>query len=101
MQKRFPWRGILARMRKTDKTEERAHPFRSEDRFFRADSAWYYSTREEDVGPFSSLEEARGHLRNFITMQKSLNDKVEELKRLREDGSRGDPEVWNRQIEVR
>ena len=85
--------------RKSDE-QGKSHPFRSEDRFFRAESAWYYSTREEDVGPFPTLEEARMHLRQYVATKESLTAKVDELKKLRQEGTRGDPTVWNNQIEV-
>lgn len=94
---RYP--GILRAMRKTDE-QGSSHPFRSEDRFFRADSAWFYATREEEVGPFPTLEEARIHLRQFIATKETLSAKVEELKKLRREGTRGDPRVWNAQIEM-
>lgn len=90
---------ILRPMRKTDE-QGSSHPFRTEDRFFRADSAWYYSTREEDVGPFPTLEEARIHLRQFIASKENLSAKVAELKKLRREGTRGDPKVWNSQMEI-
>ena len=86
-------------MRKSDENGQ-SHPFRTEDRFFRADSAWYYATREEDVGPFATLEEARQHLRQFIATKETLSAKVDELKKLRQEGTRGDPNVWNKQIEA-
>ena len=86
-------------MRKDD-DKGYVHPFRSGDRFFRIDSTWYYATREEDVGPFKTLEEARMHMRQMVAEKELLSAKVEELKQLREEGARGDPKIWNKQIDM-
>ncbi|NKC01702.1 MAG: hypothetical protein GKR90_24815 [Pseudomonadales bacterium] len=86
-------------MRKGD-DKGSVHLFRSEDRFFRVDDAWYYAAREQDVGPFPTLEEARMDLRRFVSSKESLDAKVTELKKLRREGNRGDPTVWNRQVDM-
>ena len=50
----------------TRKGEDSPHPFRS-TRFFNANGAWYFATREgEDVGPFPDREETEASLLEYL-----------------------------------
>ena len=85
------WRaglGYSFSMRKGD-DKGSVHPVRSKDRFFRTDYAWYYTTCDQDVGPFQTLEEARMDLCRFVSSKVSVKTKVIELKKLRREGNLG------------
>ncbi|MEM6708210.1 MAG: DUF6316 family protein [Pseudomonadota bacterium] len=51
-------------MRKDDK--QLRHYYRSEDRLFKSNGAWFYETREQDCGPFTTREEALRDLERFV-----------------------------------
>lgn len=51
-------------MRKQDKKHR--HYYRSADRLYEADGAWYYETREANQGPFESREAAQNDLERFL-----------------------------------
>jgi hypothetical protein len=51
-------------MRKTDKQAKTY--FRSEERIFQANGAWWFGTREGDHGPFDSRKAAQDALVQFV-----------------------------------
>ena len=51
-------------MRKTD--EQAKTFFRSEERIFQANGAWWFGTREGDHGPFDSRKAAQDALVQFV-----------------------------------
>ena len=55
-----------------DDLQERPY-FRSSERLFRVNSAWYFSAREGDQGPFDSEERAARELQRYIEEQVSLH----------------------------
>ena len=55
-----------------DDLQEKAY-FRSSERLFRVNSAWYFSAREGDQGPFDSEETAARELQRYIEEQVSLH----------------------------
>lgn len=85
--------------RKTD-TELKPIYFRSSDRFFRADEQWFIETREGDLGPFSSVEDARRRLHQHIVEQESFSTAKEKVEKLRRQPTEIDPSIWDRQIDA-
>ena len=57
-------------MRNSD-TEDKPY-FRSSERLFRVNSAWYFAAREGDQGPFETEQRAEAELRRYIEEQVSL-----------------------------
>ena len=87
-------------MRKSD-TEKKIY-FRASERIFNVDGQWFFTTREGDEGPFVTRKAAESHMRTYIDTQqltgKRLQTREQELKVLREE-RRGDPTLWDRQID--
>ena len=81
-------------MRKSD-DKERTY-FRSDERFFRVDAQWFYTTRGGNEGPFPSQEAAARHLKAFIDLQSLKQKKGDEVKELRQRKPSGDPGIWNK-----
>lgn len=46
--------------------------FRSSDRVFRLNGAWYFTTREGDEGPFPNEQIAHAEVERFITARTEL-----------------------------
>ncbi len=86
-------------MRKSDEQAKRRY-FRSDERFFRVDSQWFFTTREGDEGPFATREQAQAQLRHYLALQEMKEEHGEKIKRIREDTPRGDPGIWNSQIDA-
>lgn len=51
---------------------ERKSYFRSPDRVFKINGAWYFATREGDQGPFTSEAQVHMEIKRFITEQTEL-----------------------------
>ena len=83
-------------MRKTDTSEIRY--FRSADRVFRVDDAWFVETRESDLGPFPTREEALMRLRQHIGEQESFESAKAALEKVREEKKNVDTAIWDKQI---
>ena len=92
-------------MRESDEKESGARYFRSGHRYFCMDGKWYFSTRESEEGPFSSREAAEAALERYLhslEMLKKLQSPPEEKaqKERDPDANRGDPTIWDRQIDA-
>ena len=86
-------------MRKSDEKEIRH--FRSADRVFRVDEAWFVETREGDLGPFPTREEALIRLRHFIGEQESFATAKAKVEQVRsEKKSNVDTGIWDKQIGI-
>ncbi|NKB97120.1 MAG: hypothetical protein GKR90_01280 [Pseudomonadales bacterium] len=85
--------------RKTD-TELKPTYFRSSDRFFRVDEQWFIETREGDLGPFRSVEDARRRLHQHICEQESFAEAKKKAEKLRTQPIATDPGIWDRQIDA-
>ena len=86
-------------MRKTDTSDTRR--FRSADRVFRADDAWFVETREGDLGPYATREEAAMRLRQFIAEQESFAQAKAKLEKVRsEKSTKVDTSIWDKQIGI-
>lgn len=86
-------------MRKFDNNPNVKH-FRSADRLFRVDDAWYAETREGDIGPFPTQQEANLRLRQYIAEQESLYQAQQKMKKLRDEKKVVDTGIWDTQIGV-
>jgi pimeloyl-ACP methyl ester carboxylesterase len=65
--KRF-WGGEFTAVPRQHRVGETPRSYFRSDRVFKADGAWYFTTREENrVGPYSASEEAREGLADFIS----------------------------------
>lgn len=53
-------------MRKSDEGNQDTTIFRSGNRLFCLNGRWYYQTREDDHGPFPSLEAAERDLARYV-----------------------------------
>jgi predicted ATPase len=60
---------------------EKKNYFRSPERVFRMNGAWYFATREGEQGPFASELEALKEIKRFITEKTELA----QFQRKRED----------------
>ena len=86
-------------MRKSDSSETRH--FRSADRVFRVDDAWFVETREGDLGPFPTREEASLRLKRFIGEQESFASAKAKVEKVRsERTSNVDTGIWDKQIGI-
>ena len=87
-------------MRESD--EQQTKHFRTGSRFFCADGKWFYSTREGEVGPFNSREEAEEGLREFIDTQVLLHGgKVEFDAKPQSKAKRNEADsVWDNQVRI-
>jgi hypothetical protein len=69
-------------MRREDEQEKTY--FRSTDRVFNLNGGWYFSTREGEVGPFATEQQAQFEIARFITEKTDLalfqNHREEKLK---------------------
>ncbi len=88
-------------MRESDKKESAVRYFRSGHRYFCMDGKWYFSTRESEEGPFGSREAAEAALERYLNSLEMLQklqtpEKVEKSS----DSDRGDPTIWDRQIDA-
>lgn len=86
-------------MRKSDGQDKRVF-FRADDRFFRIDSDWFYTTREGEQGPFASQKEAKRHLDQFVALEAMKVNQFEKVEKIRREKVDADPTVWNRQIDL-
>ena len=64
-------------MRKSDR-ENKVH-YRTVDRLFCQDGRWYFQTREDHRGPFSSREEAETELKLYADTMEFINDNESSL----------------------
>lgn len=86
-------------MRNSDEQSSVRH-FRAENRFFRVENQWFYSTREGQEGPFPSKEAAQRHLRSFLDLQQLKKDAGEKVEKMREEHVPVDHSIWDRQIDI-
>jgi Domain of unknown function (DUF6316) len=62
-------------MSKHRKGEPPRRHYRSDDRCFMANGAWYFATREQiDVGPFPSREAAEAGVTRLLAMLEGVDD---------------------------
>lgn len=61
-------------MRKTDKPEDKKCYFRASGRTFQMNGAWFFSSREGDVGPFQSQKAAEVELTRYVNEQVALGE---------------------------
>lgn len=61
-------------MRKDDKPGR--YYYRSSDRVFQSNGAWYFESREENRGPFASREEAVRDLESFVEARRFFDEKA-------------------------
>ncbi len=69
-------------MRKDDSQNRTYH--RAGDRVFELSGGWWFSTREEDCGPYSSEEEAQAKLAEYVEQLRGDID-LDELNEFGED----------------
>jgi len=62
-------------MAKKRKGEEGHAPFRGE-RLFNVGTDWYFSTREKDIGPFPSKEDAEAELALYLRKIAMSNQEI-------------------------
>ena len=86
-------------MRKSD-GQDKHTIFRAGTRFFCVDMKWFYSTREGDIGPFPTEEQAAKHLRTFIELEKLKAVHKGKVETIRKQKITADPKVWGGQIDV-
>ncbi len=88
-------------MRESDETESAVRYFRSGHRYFCMDGKWYFSTRESEEGPFSSREAAEAALERYLNSLEMLK-KLQTPEKVEKDPDvdRGDPTIWDRQIDA-
>ena len=84
-------------MRKTDNNRNTKH-FRSADRLFRVDDQWYVETREGDIGPFPTRQDATMRLRQHVGEQESLQHAKEQFAKVRGEKTYVDTAIWDQQI---
>ena len=84
-------------MRKSDTDPNKSY-FRSSDRIFRVDDTWLVETREGELGPFESRDDATRALRQHIGEQESLDSARKEVEKLRENKQVVDTSIWDQQI---
>ena len=77
--------------------------FRTGNRFICQDGKWWFSTREGEEGPFDTREAAELGLKRFVEtyeiMVKLQSEAADKVKKTPPEG-RGDPGIWDRQIDV-
>ena len=61
-------------MRKTDDPKDKKCYFRASGRAFQMNGAWFFSSREGDVGPFPSQKVAERELVRFVNEQVALGE---------------------------
>ncbi|MEM6708315.1 MAG: DUF6316 family protein [Pseudomonadota bacterium] len=61
-------------MRKTDPKDSSKRYFRASGRTFQMNGAWYFTSREGDVGPFATQKQADIEIRRYVTDQQALCD---------------------------
>ena len=77
--------------------------FRTGNRYFCQDGRWWFSTREGEEGPFDTRELAEQGMQRFVesvqlreSFQAARAEKAEKVPK-----SRGDPTIWDRQLDSR
>ncbi|MEM9620044.1 MAG: DUF6316 family protein [Pseudomonadota bacterium] len=83
--------------RASDTEKDQVRYFRTADRFARVDDQYWFATREGDEGPFATRELAEKALAAYIDSQQLLKSRDAEPVIERR---RGDPRIWDRQIDV-
>lgn len=86
-------------MRNSDEQDKHRF-FRAQTRYFRVENAWYYSTREGQEGPFKSREQAEDHLQRFLDLQTLKLNMEEKQAKVEKEPMRGDPSIWDKQIDI-
>ncbi|MEM7099248.1 MAG: DUF6316 family protein [Pseudomonadota bacterium] len=86
-------------MRKSD-GDKNSH-FRSADRVVRMNDQWWFATREGDMGPYKSREDAEAAINSYIASQQFADEAQveEEARAQRKSEFKGDPTIWDRQID--
>lgn len=92
-------------MREQDK-KSTVHHFRTSNRYFCQDGRWWFSTREGEEGPFDTRELAEEGMQRFVGSVQ-LMEKFQATRQAKKDKNekaqrdRGDPTIWDRQLDSR
>ena len=86
-------------MRKSDSDKDNVSHFRTTDRVMRMNDQWWFATREGDMGPFATREEAEMAIKTFIASQQFVEGRDAPPEPVRKSAFKGDTTIWDRQID--
>ena len=83
-------------MRKSDDNPDTRF-FRMPERLFRVNDEWWFSTREQDQGPFPNKEQAQVALDRYATTMQHMKEVQEQraVEKLEAEEAKPDPTVWD------
>ncbi len=85
--------------RKDDDQGDKVRYFRTGDRFARVGNQYWFSTREGEEGPFASREAAEKALGAYVASQQFQSSR-KAVPVIEERVVKGDPTIWDRQIDI-
>ena len=97
----FERTGYAHGMRKSDGQKGSASHFRAADRVMRMNDQWWFTTREGDMGPYNTRDEAEAAVTTYIASQQFVEKQIEGPKQKVQPKSefKGDTKIWDRQID--